>query len=120
MAYTSQDLAVFVLRKLRVIDAAEEAEDVEPEILSIVTDAYLLKWEEMSAHGKELTYWPYNDIPPPVVLTLRDLIALEVQESFGQNITPEDKEAREAVIMRKLRTHVHVPSSGHPVMMKYF
>ena len=120
MSYTSTDLAEFVLRKLRVIDAAETQSDIESEILLIVTKAYEAKWEELSAHGKELTYWPIDSIPRPVLLILRDLIALEVMEAFGQPISLSDKEAQELIILRKLRTHTQVQSSKRPVQMRPF
>lgn len=118
--YTKEDLAERVLRKLRVIDASEAQADIDSDILSIVTTAYGDKWEEWSAHGKELTYWAMNEIPRPVMSVLTDLIALEVQDYFGQPMSPDDKEAREQVLLRRLRTHVQIGSSGRPVVGKYF
>lgn len=120
MSYTTTQLAVAVLRKLRVIDATETSADVETAVLTQVTDTYRAKWEELSAHGKELTYWPYDAIPNPVFLILVDLIANECRDSFGQPISNTDKDAEETVILRRLRKHVQVQASGKPVEALYF
>lgn len=120
MSYTKTDLAEHVLRKLRVIDAGEAQADISAELLSIVTDAYDAKWEEMSAHGNELTYWPRDTIPNPVLLILRDLIALEVMDHFGQPISAANRESEEAVILRRLRRHTQIKSSGNPAQAMYY
>lgn len=120
MSYTTTQLAVAVLRKLRVVDAGEAQADIEAELLSIVTDTYEAKWEEIAAHGQELVYWPMNEIPRPVLLVLRDLIALEVQDHFGDPISPEDKEAREVIILKRLRRHTSTQSSGKQTTATFF
>jgi len=120
MSYTTTQLAVAVLRKLRVIDATETSSDIDSAILTQITDTYRAKWEEISAHGKELTYWAYDDIPNPVFLTLVDLIANEVRSEFGQPMSAEAKETEENAILRRLRKHVQVQTSGKPVAAIYF
>jgi predicted aminopeptidase len=120
MSYTTTQLAVAVLRKLRVIDATETSSDVETAVLTHVTDTYRAKWEEITAHGQELTYWAYDTIPNPVFLTLVDLIANEVRDSFGQPMTAAEKESEERVILSRLRRHVQVQSSGRPTGALYF
>lgn len=119
MSYTTTDLATHVLRHLRVIDATEDADD-ETEHRDFVIATYRAKWEELSAHGNELTYWPYDTIPRPILLILRDLIALEVQSSFGQPIAPEEKAAREDLILKRLRRHTAMQSSGKPATAVYY
>jgi len=120
MAYTTTQLAVQVLRKLRVIDATETSSDVESAVLNQVTDVYRAKWEEMTSHGHEMTYWAYDDIPNPVFLTLCDLIALECRDTFGQPITAREKEVEEQTILRRLRKHIEVQASGLPTEANYF
>jgi len=120
MTYSANDLAEHVLRKLRVVDAGEAQADIESELLSIVTTTYTAKWEELAAHGQELVYWPMNEIPRPVLLVLRDLIALEVQDHFGDPIKPEDKEAREVIILKRLRRHTSTQSSGKQTTANFY
>lgn len=120
MSYTTTELAIAVLRKLRVIDATETSSDVETAVLTQVTDTYRAKWEELAAHGRDMTYWSYEDIPNPVFLILRDLVALEVQSDFGQPISAADKEAEETIILRRLNRHIQVLASGKPVEALYF
>lgn len=120
MSYTTTQLAMAVLRKLRVIDATETSSDIDAAIITQITDAYRAKWEELSAHGKELTYWAYDDIPNPVFLTLVDLMANEMSAEFGRPMTAEAKESEETVILRRLRKHVQVQASNRPTAAIYF
>lgn len=117
MSKTAAQLAEAVLRELGIVDAGEDP-DTEDE--TYVTDTYRSKWEELSAHGMELTYWPCDTIPNPVFLILRDLMMLEVMGAFGQPLPPGEKDAREQVILRRLRRHVSVQSSKRPVEADYF
>lgn len=120
MSYTTDDLAVHVLRKLRIIDASETISDIEDAHVDYVTETYRAKWEEITAHGRELTYWAYDEIPNPVFLIMRDLIALEVQEGFGFPIAPAEKVAQEEMILRRLRKHVQVQGTGQPTKALYY
>lgn len=117
MTKTVTQLATAVLRELGVVDAAEtpDTEDV-----TYVTDTYRSKWEELSSHGNEMTYWAYDTIPEPVFLVLRDLMMLEVMGAFGQPLPPAEKDAREQVILRRLRRHTAVQSSKRPVEVDFF
>lgn len=117
MTKTTSDLAEAVLRELGVVDA-DEPVDTEDE--TYVADTYRSKWEELSAHGMELTYWAYEAIPNPAFLIMRDLVMLEVMGAFGQPLPPGEKDAREQVILRRLRRHVSVQSSKRPVEADYF
>lgn len=120
MSKTTTELAVAVLRKLRVIDATETSSDVESAVLSQVTDVYRAKWEEMSSHGHELTYWAYDSIPSPVFLILCDLVALECRDAFGQPITAREKDVEERTILNRLRKHIEVQPSGLPIKGSYY
>lgn len=117
MSYTTSQLATAVLRHLSVIDGNESADSADE---TYITDVWSAKWEELSGHGLELTYFPHDDIPNPVFLTIRDLVALEVQGAYGQPIDAASKEQLETVILRRLRKHVQVQRSNKPVRAEYF
>lgn len=117
MTKTVTQLATAVLRELGAVDAAETPDS---EDITYVESVYRDKWEELSAHGTELTYWPYDTIPNPVFLVLRDLVMLEVMGAFGTPLPPGEKEARETIILKKLRRHTSVQSSGRPTEADYF
>ena len=67
-----------------------------------------------------LTYWKRDDIPPAVFLIMRDLVALEVRSAFGQPVNASGKEAEEMIILKRLRRHTSVKSSGLPVRAVYY
>ena len=117
MSYTTSQLATAALQHLGVMDATETIPAPDE---TYITDVWAAKWEELSAHGQELTYFSYDDIPNPVFLTIRDLVALEVQGAYGQPILPSDKEAQEQIILRRLRRHVQVQASGNSARANYF
>lgn len=107
--YDTDDLVEAVLRHIAVLDATEtpDADDA-----TLVTRAYTAKWHELTAHGMEVTYWKLDEIPEAVFLVLRDLIALEVRGAFGMPLPAQQKEDEETLILRRLRRHVAVQSSG--------
>ena len=117
MSYTVGNLVEAVLRSLGVLDATESPSS---EDTTYVTDVWSAKWEELSAHGLELTYFSYDDIPNPVFLTIRDLVANEVRGAFGKPISAAEKEAEEVVILRKLRRHIQSQATGRPGVATYF
>lgn len=117
MAYTSTQLATAVLQRLGVLDATETAAATD---ITYITGVWAAKWEELSAHGMEVTYFSFDDIPNPVFLTIRDLVANEVRNEYGKPISSSDKEAEETVILRRLRRHVSAQASGRPVKAVYF
>jgi len=114
---TKAELAESVLRHLTIIDATESPDSDDE---ALVVSAYENKFQEIRAHGVNLTYWKRDSIPAEVFLILRDLIALEVMPAFGQPITAADKEASEQIILKRLRRHVSTQSSGLPVRATYF
>ncbi len=120
MSYTTDQLAEHVLRKLRVIDATETISDVDADQVTLITDTYRAKWDELSSHGNEKTYWAYDTIPNPVFLILRDLVALEVMEAFGFPISPAEKDQQETIIMRKLHRHTQVQKSTAPTKAVFY
>lgn len=120
MSYTTTDLALAVLRKLRVIDASETESDVEAAVLTQVTDAWRAKWEQLSSHGVELTYFNYDAIPNPVFLILVDLMANEMRPDFGTDMSQTQKEQEELIILRRLRRHTMVQSTGKQTQTRYF
>ena len=117
MSYTTTQLATAVLQRLGVLDATETAAATD---VTYITDVWAAKWEELSAHGLELTYFSYDDIPNPVFLTLRDLMANEVRGEYGKPISASEKEQEEMIILRRLRRHVATQASGLPGQALYF
>ena len=116
-ARTKAELATHVIRYLTIIDATESADTDDS---NFIIEAYENKWAEIRAHGPELTYWKRDDIPPAVFLIMRDLVALEVRSAFDQPINASEKEAEEMIILKRLRRHTSVKSSGLPVRAVYY
>jgi hypothetical protein len=116
MSKTTTELATAVLQHMGVLDATETP-DTDDE--TYVTGVYEDKWAEMSSHGHETTYWPRDTIPDAVFLTLRDLIALHCRAAFGEQMSAQQVEAEETIIMRRLRKHIGVQSSGRHVPVSY-
>lgn len=117
MSYTTTQLADATLRFLSVIDANEDPDTADR---THCTDTYAALWEELAAHGNELMYWPYDEIPAPVFLIMRDLLALEVQGAFGMPLSPAEKDQQRRFIEIRLRKHVQMQSSTRPVAATYF
>ena len=113
--YPQTQLATQVLRDLNAIDASE-APDTEDE--TYVIGKYGTKYEELA--DDELCYWPLDAIPGAIFQAVCDLVALEVMGTYGTPQAPEDKEAREEVLLRRLRKHMRKRSSGLPVKAVYF
>ena len=117
MSYTTSQLATAVLQHLGVLDATETIASTDQ---TYITDVWAAKWEEISGHGQELTYFSYDDIPNPVFLIIRDLVANEVRGAYGRPISAAEKEQEEIIILRKLRRHLSVQATGLPGTAVYF
>lgn len=117
MSYTTTQLATAVLRHIGVLDATETIDATD---LTYVQDTWQAKWEEISGAGMEATYFPYDEIPKPIFMTVRDLVANEVRGAFGMPMSVADKEAEEIVILRRLRRHITQPATGLPGKATYF
>lgn len=117
MSYTTAQLATAVLQELGALDATETIASTDQ---TYITDIWAAKWEELSGHGMELTYFSYDDIPNPVFLTIRDLVVNEVRGAYGSPLSAAEKEQQETIILRKLRRHVQTQASKKPVRAEYF
>lgn len=117
MSYSETDLVSAVLRHLRVADAVDAADSAD---VALVQQNYEALWEEISSHGNEWTYWNMSTIPRPVFLILRDLVALESQNAFGLLISPADKEQNKELLMRRLRRHLAIQSTGLQTKVDYY
>lgn len=117
MSYAPADLAKAVLRQMAVIDATEDPDDVDS---TFVIEVYDQKYAELQAPGLELVYWKQDEIPEAIFLTLRDLVVNECSGAFGEPTPPETKDARETIILKRLRRHVSRPATGVPNRAQYF
>lgn len=118
MAKTETELATAVLKHLSVIGAGQSAEAAD---VADVIEAYRSKYAELAAPGLEYAYWDTGDnIPDEVFIILRDLVALDVQNAFGQALTAADRDELETIIMKRLRRHVGLAATGEPVVSEYF
>ena len=117
MSYTTAQLSTAVMQHLALLDATETIDATDQ---TFITDTWAAKWEELSAHGMEMTYFPYDDIPNPVFLAVRDLVANDVRGAFGMPLSASDKEAEEVTIMRRLRRHLQTQGSKKAVAVSYF
>lgn len=117
MSYGTAQLATAVLQHLSVLDATSTIESTDQ---TYITDVWAAKWEELSAHGMGVTYFAYDDIPNPVFLIIRDLVANEVRGAYGRPIGAAEKEAEETTILRRLRRHTGTQASGKPARAEYF
>lgn len=116
MSRSVADLAVAVLREMNVLEASETTPDLEDS--AYIAQLYADKFEELN--DMELTYWDASEIPNPIFLAVRDLIINEARGTYGTPQAPEDKEARELIILRRIRRHMQKRSSGLPVKATYF
>lgn len=118
MTKTTTDLAIAVLRHLSVIDASENANDADAEDIAYIQDLYDSKFHELA--DEELTYWAPDEVPEPLFLAIRDLVANEARGTYGEPILPSEKEAQEIVIKKRIRRNMHLRSSGKTVKGEYF
>lgn len=116
MSRTVAELTLAVLREMNVLDASESTPDTEDS--TYIAQLYADKFEELN--DMELTYWSSDEIPNPIFLAVRDLIINEARGTYGTPQAPEDKEAREALILKRIRRHMHKRSSGLSVWTRYF
>ncbi len=117
MPKNETELATEVLDHLGVIGAGQSAEAAD--VVKVIA-AYASKYDELEGNGLELVYWERDAIPDAIFLIVRDLVALEVQNAFGQTIPASQKELEEMVILKRLRRHTGRGATGLPVVSEYF
>ena len=119
---TRRDLVTAMLRRARIVGSSEPvpAEDFE-----IVASIYATKLEEW--RDRDLVYWANTgndvaEIPPIVFDTLVNLMINEGESQFGKNINMSvlDRSLIEDRLLKRLRRHTHMKSSGLPVQPDYF
>jgi hypothetical protein len=108
---TPAELAEAVLKELVVIDITEtpDDEDADP-----VIEAYQLKYAEKArpGFGMETVWHKRDEIPEEIFLIWRDLIINEVKGSFGEPMSPQEKDANEIFIMKRLLKMIGKPGKG--------
>jgi hypothetical protein len=115
---TTTELAVAVLRHLSVIDATQTSANADAADISFLQSLYTDKFEELN--DMELTYWSADEIPKPIFLAVRDLIANEARGTYGEPMAVDQKEAAEIIILKRIRRHMHQRSSGLSTKAQYF
>lgn len=83
-------------------------------------DAKLDEWRDAG-----LVYWPNTgrteaEIPLVVYSALVDLMGNEIAIAFGRGDKIEDKEAREKLLLQRLRRIMAKRSSGEPTRAVYY
>lgn len=117
---TKTELSTAALRKLKAVAADETPSATDALFVENVYDDKLEEWRERDVAYWENTGRAVAEIPNIVFPTLVLLMANEVQGDFGQPQKMEDQVAREDVILRRLRRHTAMPSSGEPTDVEYF
>lgn len=115
---TTTELAIAVLRHLSVIDASQDENDADAEDIAFVQGLYADKFEELN--DMELTYWSPDEVPAPIFLAIRDIVANEARGNYGEPMSVDQKEAAEIILLKKVRRHMHLRSSGLPTKAQYF
>lgn len=103
-----------------MIGAKETPTAVDAAYVESRYDVKLEEWRDMG-----LVYWPNTgrstqEIPPVVFSVLCDLIANEVSGAFGEGGKPEDRDARETLLLKRLRRILAKKSSGEPTRATYY
>lgn len=115
---TTTELAVAVLRHLSVIDASQDETDADAEDIAHIQALYSDVFEQLN--DMELTYWAANEVPKPIFLAVRDLVANEARGTYGEPMAVDAKEAAEIIILKRIRRHMQQRSSGLPTKAQYF
>ncbi len=112
---TQAELAKAVLLKLGVIaaDATPTAADSQ-----YIIGEYTSKLEEWS--DDDLVYWSANEIPLTVFPTVVKLMANDTQNAFGMAAPLETIEARETLLLKRLRRHMARGRTGAPIRALYY
>jgi len=118
MSKTTTQLAVAVLRQLSVLDASEDENNADAEDIAYIQDLYASKFHELA--DEELTYWTPDEVPDPLFLAIRDLVANEARGTYGEPLLPSVKEAEEIIIKKRIRLNMHLRSSKLPTKAEYF
>lgn len=103
-----------------VLNATESPEAQDAAFVENRYDAKLEEWRDLG-----LVYWPNTDrntaeIPDVVYAVLCDLMGNEVAGAFGKAGPIEEKEAREALILKRLRRIMSKRGTGEPTRATYY
>lgn len=115
MARTRQELATSVMQEMGLLDAMGTPTAEDANLIKKVYDDKLEHWRD-----EELVYWEADEIPNAIFIAIRDCMMLEVGGSFGQPSTAEEKQAREDLLLKRLRRHMARKPTGTRTMAEYF
>ena len=120
MAKTKAELSTDTLLGIGVLNASETTPAADAAYVERRYDVKLEEWRDMG-----LVYWPNTDrdtseIPDVVFSVLCDLMGNEISAAFGSSSKPEDKDARETLLLKRLRRIMAKKSSGEPTRATYY
>ena len=103
-----------------VLMAGENPDAVDASYVEQRYDVKLEEWRDMG-----LVYWPNTtrttaEIPDVVFSALCDLLGNEISFAFGKASNVEDKDARETLLLKRLRRIMAKKSSGEPTRATYY
>ena len=117
---TKAQLSTDVLLGIGELNATESASAADAAYVERRYDIKLDEWRDMG-----LVYWPNTnrttaEIPNVVFSVLCDLMANEISMAFGRASNPEDRDAREMLLLKRLRRIMATKSSGEPTRATYY
>lgn len=112
---TRQELAIAVMRELGSLDASQTPTADDAAYIKGVYDDKYEWWVD-----EEQVYWEPDEIPKAIFLIVRDLIVNEVAGAFGNPQPPEERQARDEVLMARLRRHTARAPSGARTEAEYY
>lgn len=115
MARTRLELIREVLLNLAVIGADDPISAADSDYVGGKYDDLTSEWE-----FEELSYWESDAIASEAFNTIVLLVSNRVQNAFGKNISIEDMDARETLLLRRLRRNVAKRKTGFPIKAIYY
>lgn len=115
MARTRTELIRDVLLHLGVIAAEDTPSAADADHVGKKYDDLTAEWE-----FEELTYWDSNEIASEAFNTVVLLVANRVANAYGKGSSVEDMDARETMLLRRLRRNVAKRKTGFPIKAIYY
>jgi hypothetical protein len=119
---TLRELITATLRRARIVGSLEMVPAEDFELVASIYGTKLEEWRDRSLVYWENTGSDVAEIPPQVFDVLVDLMINQSESQFGKNtnLSVLDRATIEDQILRRLRRHTHMKSSGFPTQPEYF